>query len=117
MTGPRRTGSETSHVTGASSSEPDPSDLDELLDAIHAELAATQELPVERSAARWIGEAEAVARDLAEADLSRSVVSERLGHVESLLSEVGTTGDQAADEHLDRAKSLTSAALEAAVSS
>ncbi|GAB3681729.1 hypothetical protein GCM10028857_06380 [Salinarchaeum chitinilyticum] len=94
----------------------EPSTLDELLDAIHEALAATQELPVERSAARWIGEAEAVARDLANADLSEPVVAERLGHVESLLSEVEATGDERADELLDRAKSLTEAALEALAS-
>lgn len=87
------------------------SDLDELVDALHDALAATQQLPVERSAARWIGEAEAVARDLAEADLDESVVSERLVHVESLLSEVETTGHDEADEHLDDAKLLTDRAL------
>jgi hypothetical protein len=89
-----------------------PEDLDALLDAIHDHLAATQELPVERAASRWIGEAEAVAQDLAEADLEAAVIEERLGHVDSLLSEVEATGDDAADEHLDRAKELASRALE-----
>ena len=38
------------------------------LDDLAAELRATEELPVERSAARWIGEAEVVAVDLTRSD-------------------------------------------------
>jgi hypothetical protein len=98
--------------SGDGASEAPPDDLDALLDSIHDHLAATQELPVERAASRWIGEAEAVARDLAEANLESAVVAERLGHVDSLLDEVETTGDESADEHLDRAKVLTKRALE-----
>jgi hypothetical protein len=54
-----------------------------------------------------------VARDLASADLASTVVEERLGHVQSLLGEVESTGDEAADRHLDRATETTAAALEA----
>ncbi|AGN02808.1 hypothetical protein L593_14345 [Salinarchaeum sp. Harcht-Bsk1] len=90
----------------------DTADLDESLEAIHEHLAATQELPVERTPSRWIGEAEAVAADLATADLDAPVVRERLGHVRSLLSEVETTGDDAADDHLSRARSVTETAID-----
>lgn len=90
-----------------------PDDLNDLLDEIHENLDATQELQVERTASRWIGEAEAIAQDLAEADLDPDVVEEHLGKIESLLEEIEETGDTTADEHLQQAISLTESALDA----
>jgi len=87
-------------------------DLNEGVTAIHHNLAACLELPVERTASRWIGEAEAVARDLAEADPDEAVVAERLGHIQRLLGEVEATGDERASEHVARAEELTGEALE-----
>jgi hypothetical protein len=77
------------------------------LQALHDHLAATAERPVERDASRWLGEAEAVAADLAVADLPPDVVHERLEHVQSLLAHVDETGDSEADEHVAAAKALT----------
>lgn len=74
---------------------------------LHEHLAATRELPVEREASRWIGEAEAVAGDLVGADASRDVLRERLGHVRELLANVDGTDDAAADEHVAAARRTT----------
>lgn len=98
--------------TGNGDPDEGPEDVDELLDRIHEHLAATQERPVERTASRWIGEAEAVADDLATASLADDVVHERLGHVRSLLAEVDDTGDEDADDHVERARSVTATAID-----
>jgi hypothetical protein len=76
---------------------------------IHEELVATEERPIEREAARWIGEAQAVAGDAATGDLPEEVVRERVGHVAELLSHVDGTGDETADERVDRAAALAEA--------
>jgi len=77
-----------------------------LVEELARELEATAERPVEREASRWIGEAEAVAGDIAGTDVPLDVLEERVGHVDRLLSEVDGTGDPAADEHVDEAKRL-----------
>ncbi|SFR99498.1 hypothetical protein SAMN05216559_2218 [Halomicrobium zhouii] len=74
------------------------------LAALHDHLAATGELPVERSASRWLGEAEALAADLRESDLPADVVADRLATIEKLLGEVEETGDERADEHVAAAR-------------
>ena len=91
---------------------PDELPLGEAVDRLHGELEATAELPVERTASRWIGEAEAVAGDAASADLEPAVVRERVAHVRDLLDNVGETGDDRADEHVERARELAAAILE-----
>ncbi|MCU4800017.1 hypothetical protein OB920_06500 [Halobacteria archaeon HArc-gm2] len=78
-------------------------DADDLA-ALHDHLAATAELPVERSASRWLGEAEALAADLRESDLPDDVVADRLATIEELLSAVDETGDERADEHVAAAR-------------
>jgi len=84
----------------------DADDVDRLLSRLHDHLAATAECPVERSASRWLGEAEAVAADVAAGDAARSAIETRIGQVEELLSHVETTGDEEADEHLAAAREL-----------
>jgi len=84
----------------------------ELLDELHDELRATEELPVDRTAGRWIGEAQAVAADVAEGDPPESVVRERVGHVRRLLSEVDDAGDEAATERVERARELAAEILD-----
>ncbi|MCU4741728.1 hypothetical protein [Natronoglomus mannanivorans] len=83
---------------------------DDALDArthdLHAHLEATAELPIDRETNRWLGEAEAVARDAATSDLTAPVVKERVQHVEDLLSEVEDTGHEAGNEHLEAARSI-----------
>lgn len=81
------------------------SDPDRLRD-LHEHLAATAERPVERDASRWLGEAEAVAADVADGDVPGSVVEKRVGQVRELLSHVAETGDDEADEHVREAKRL-----------
>jgi hypothetical protein len=80
--------------------------MDEQLDALAEHLQATAERPVERTASRWLGEAEAVAVDLAESDLDPSVRQDRLAKVEHLLENVEQTGDEQADEHVDAAREI-----------
>lgn len=76
----------------------------ELLESLHRELAATEELPVSREASAWLGEAQAVAGDLREAP--EPVVAERIRHVQRLLAEAGDPGNEAVAEHLQRAREL-----------
>jgi hypothetical protein len=79
---------------------------------VHDHLLATQERPVERTASRWIGEAESVAGDLTRGDPDPAVLRERLSHVRDLLAEVDGTGDATADEHVAEARRLTADLLE-----
>lgn len=73
-------------------------------DRLYRELAATAELPVQRSASRLLGEAEAVADDLR--DCGPAVRRERAAVVVELLEEVDGTGDEAAEEHVATALAL-----------
>jgi hypothetical protein len=78
--------------------------LDDDLRRLDEELTATAELPVTPAASRWLGEAAAVAADLVDADLPAAVVAERVRRVADLLSEVETTGHEAADDHVAAAE-------------
>lgn len=86
--------------------------LADRVERLHAELEATEELPVDRTASRWIGEAQAVAADAAGGGLDEAVVRERVGHVAELLSHVESTGDEAADEHVRIARELAVAVVD-----
>ena len=82
------------------------------IDALYDHLAATAERPVERTASRWLGEAEAIAGEVARSDLDPAVRRERVEQVAELLSHVETTGDEQADEHVDAARELLDGLLE-----
>jgi hypothetical protein len=86
--------------------EPADGALGDRVERLHAELEATEELPVDRTASRWIGEAQAVAADAARGGLADDVVRERVGHVVELLGHVDETGDETADEHVRVAREL-----------
>jgi hypothetical protein len=73
---------------------------------LYESLAATAERPVERTASRWIGEAEAIAADLIDAPDDPDVIHDRATHIVSLLENVDETGDQVATEHVELAKAL-----------
>lgn len=73
---------------------------------LHAHLSATAERPVEAGASRWLGEAEAAAADAAGADVPPGAVAKRVGQVRELLSNVESTGDPEADEHVAAASEL-----------
>ncbi|SHH15966.1 hypothetical protein [Halobaculum gomorrense] len=74
--------------------------IDDRLNALYEHLAATAERPIARAASARLGEAEAVARDLADRPAEPETVRERAGHVVRLLREAGDTEDEAADEHV-----------------
>lgn len=73
-------------------------------DRLYRELSATAELPVERSASRLLGEAEAVADDLR--DCEPAVRRERAVVVLDLLEAVDGTGHATADEHVETAREI-----------
>lgn len=83
------------------------------VEALHEHLVATAERPVEPAASRWLGEAEAVAADVAEdPEASTAVIRERAAQVRDLLSQVEGTGDDAADDRVASARALAEAVLE-----
>jgi hypothetical protein len=91
----------------------DDATLSERLTDLAEQLTATAERPVETTASRWLGEAEAVATDLADGDVDHEVAAERLGHVRRLLSEVESTGDETADEHVAEARAIADSIVSA----
>lgn len=78
---------------------------------LHDRLRATAERPVEPTASRWIGEAEAVAGDLVGERVDREVLETRVGHVADLLENVDGTGDPEADEHVAAAREIAAELL------
>jgi len=88
---------------GTGMDDPDPATV---AAEINEHLRATAERPVETTASRWIGEAEAVAGDLVGGDIDPDVIEERLVHVADLLANVEETGDPEADEHVAAAREL-----------
>lgn len=91
---------------GARDDDADP-DLATLLADLEGHLAATEELPVDPAAGRWIGEAQAVAADLTRGDPpSRAVVARRVGHVRDLLAAMGDPGNDRTRERVAAARSV-----------
>lgn len=76
--------------------------------ALHEHLAATEERPVEREAGWRLGEAQALAADVAAGGLDTAVVSDRAAEIEALLAEIDRTGDRKADDHVAAARELAS---------
>jgi len=81
------------------------------LQELHEVLTATGERPVERTASRWLGEAEAIAADVAHGEMTDDVRRERLEKVDHLLENVDGTGDPEADEHVGRAQDIVAELL------
>jgi hypothetical protein len=80
------------------------SDRDDLVASLHDHLEATEERPLETEANRWLGEAQAIAADVAESNLDDDTVRARTEKVLDLLSEVDDTGDEEANKHVDAAR-------------
>lgn len=80
------------------------SDLDELLASLHDHLEATEELPLDKSANRLLGEAEAIAADATQEDLSGDVARERVRNVSELLAKIDGTGSDEGDQHVAAAR-------------
>lgn len=76
----------------------------DLAERLYRELEATEELPIDHRANRWLGEAQAVAREIR--DASGEVRREGATQVVGLLESVEDTGSEEADERVERALSL-----------
>jgi len=85
---------------------------DDRLQTLYDHLAATAERPVERTASRWLGEAEAIAEDVAYGTMEPAVRRERLEKVDHLLDNVDSTGDATADDHVGEARTLVDTLLD-----
>ncbi|WP_101295499.1 hypothetical protein [Halegenticoccus soli] len=83
--------------------------LAELLADLHAHLEATAELPIRREANLWLGEAEAVAADVAGGDASEETVRARVEQIRTLLERIDETENAAADERVEAALELAAA--------
>lgn len=77
-------------------------DLQDLVADLHEHLRATEPLPVETTASRWLGEAQAVAADAV--DAPEPVIETRVEQVDRLLSNVDATGNEDADERVRLAR-------------
>lgn len=71
---------------------------------LYRELAATAELPIERTASRILGEAEAIADDLRDCDSTTR--RERAAVVIELLDEIDGTGHPDGDDHVETAHEI-----------
>jgi len=90
----------------------DDRDTDELAAALFDHLEATAELPIDPTANRWLGEAEAAARDIADGTAPDSVVRKRANQVQHLLQEAGDTEHDSAAEHVDAALAIATELVE-----
>lgn len=90
--------------------------LEDRIRRLHRHLEATAELPIDRQANRWLGEADAIARDVATSDLEDDVVVERVEKIQHLLSEVDETGHEEGNERLEAATRCCEGILEGAES-
>lgn len=71
------------------------------VDALADHLTATAERPVPPSTNRWLGEAEAVARDATSESLDSSTRRKRVQQAADLLKPADETGDEVADRHIE----------------
>jgi len=81
-----------------------PTDPRAAVDALADHLTATAERPVPPATNRWLGEAEAVARDGASEGLDTETRRKRVRQAADLLESAAETGDEVADEHIEAAK-------------
>lgn len=72
-------------------------------DALATHLTATADRPVPPATNRWLGEAEAVARDATSDDLDAQTRRKRVRQVASLLDSADETDDPVADRHIEAA--------------
>ena len=86
---------------------PRDTDVHTLVSELEAHLVATERLPVDRRANRWLGEAHAVVTDVTGGEASTSAIETRIGQARRLLTQVGDTQSPEADEHVEAALELT----------
>ena len=82
------------------------SDESDPIAALHDHLAATEELPVEREAGWRLGEAQALAADIADGGVDDATVVRRADEIRTLLAAVDGTGDPEADDRVAAAREL-----------
>jgi len=90
-----------------------PSEPDAAVDALADHLTATADRPVPPATNRWLGEAEAVARDAATEGLDPDIRRKRVQQVEQLLASADKTGDETADQHIEAATECCQIVLDA----
>lgn len=83
------------------------------LETLHDHLEATEQLPIDRTANRWLGEAQAITEDLLVGDPDEETVCRRVEKVLGLLEEVDDTGSEAGDERVTAAKTAAREILDA----
>jgi hypothetical protein len=74
--------------------------------ALHEHLAATEERPVEREAGWRLGEAQALAAEIAGGGVDDATVVRRAAEIRTLLDEIDRTGDREADDRVAAAREL-----------
>ena len=73
------------------------------VEALANHLTATADRPVPPATNRWLGEAEAVARDATSDDLDSSTRQKRVRQVATLLESADETDDEVANRHIQAA--------------
>lgn len=91
--------------------EQPPTDPDTAVEKLSEHLIATADRPVPPATNRWLGEAEAVARDAASDGIDAATRRKRVQQVATLLSEADTTGDDIADDHIAAAEACCQVVL------
>lgn len=89
-----------------------PTEPQAAVDALADHLSATGERPVPPATNRWLGEAEAVARDAASDGLDNKTRRKRVQQAADLLDSADETGDEIADSHIDAAKQCCQVVLD-----
>ena len=90
-----------------------PAEPDAAVDALADHLIATAERPVPPATNRWLGEAEAVARDAASDGLDSETRRKRVRQAATLLESADETGDETADQHIEAATACCQVVLDA----
>lgn len=81
-----------------------PTEPQAAVEALADHLSATAERPIPPATNRWLGEAEAVARDGATEGLDTETRRKRVRQVFELLESAEKTGDEVADNHIEAAE-------------
>lgn len=89
-----------------------PSEPRAAIDTLVDHLSSTGERPVPPATNRWLGEAEAVARDAASEGLDGDTRQKRIRQTADLLASADKTGDDTADSHIEAAKQCCRVVLE-----
>ena len=82
------------------------------VDALAAHLTATADRPVPPATNRWLGEAEAVARDATSNNIDTQTRQKRVRQVATLLESADETDDAVADRHIEAAIECCRVALD-----